>query len=81
MQAMKYMVILSALLGAVLIYLLSGASANSEFFMHNYYGLLAMADPLRDIRNPSPKDNECIAYTILVARLPAKVQCGLGGAV
>jgi PAS domain S-box-containing protein len=46
MQAMKYLVILSALLGAVLIYLLSGASANSEFFLHNYYGLLAVAGGL-----------------------------------
>jgi len=43
MQAMKYLIILSAATGAVLIYLLSGASANSEFFLHNYYGLLAVA--------------------------------------
>ena len=46
MQAMKYLVILSSLVGIVLIYLLSSASANSGLFMHNYYGLLAVAGGL-----------------------------------
>lgn len=40
---MKYLVILSAALGVVLLYLLASASANSEFFLHNYYGLLAIS--------------------------------------
>jgi PAS domain S-box-containing protein len=43
---MKYLVILSALVGVVLLYLLSSASANSELFLHNYYGLLAVAGGL-----------------------------------
>jgi two-component system, NtrC family, nitrogen regulation sensor histidine kinase NtrY len=46
MQAMKYLVILSTLVGIVLIYLLSSASANSGLFLHNYYGLLAVAGGL-----------------------------------
>lgn len=43
MQALKYLVILSAVVGLVLLYLLSSASANSDLFLHNYYGLLAIA--------------------------------------
>ena len=46
MQAMKYLVILSGVVGIVLIYLLSSASANSALFLHNYYGLLAVAGGL-----------------------------------
>jgi len=46
MQAVKYLVILSAVLGVLLIYLLSSAAANSDFFLHNYYGLLAIAGGL-----------------------------------
>jgi PAS domain S-box-containing protein len=46
MQAMKYLVILSSVVGIVLIYLLSSASANSGMFLHNYYGLLAVAGGL-----------------------------------
>jgi len=46
MQAVKYLIIFSAVLGVVLLYLLSSASANSDLFLHNYYGLLAVAGGL-----------------------------------
>ena len=46
MQAMKYLVSVSAVVGIVLIYLLSSASANSALFLHSYYGLLAVAGGL-----------------------------------
>lgn len=46
MQVVKYLVILSAALGVVLLYLLSSASSNSDLFLHNYYGLLAIAGGL-----------------------------------
>ncbi|MBI5890528.1 MAG: HAMP domain-containing protein [Nitrosomonadales bacterium] len=39
---MKYLVIISGLVGAALLYLLSSASANTDLFSHNYYVLLAM---------------------------------------
>ncbi len=39
---MKYLVIISGLVGASLLYLLSSASANTELFSHNYYVLLVM---------------------------------------
>lgn len=39
---MKWLVILSSIIGTVLLYLLSSASANTELFSHNYYILLAM---------------------------------------
>src|SRR5512135_3596438 len=40
--AMKYLVIISGLIGALLLYLLSSASANTDLFSHNYYVLLLM---------------------------------------
>lgn len=40
---MKYLIISSGLLGGVLLYLLSSASANTDLFSHNYYTLLALA--------------------------------------
>ncbi|HMC13275.1 MAG TPA: ATP-binding protein [Gallionellaceae bacterium] len=46
MQALKYLVFFSAVLGVLLLYLLSSASANSDLFLHNYYGLLAIAGGL-----------------------------------
>lgn len=46
MQALKYLVFFSAALGVLLLYLLSSASANSDLFLHNYYGLLAIAGGL-----------------------------------
>jgi PAS domain S-box-containing protein len=39
---MKYLVIISGVVGASLLYLLSSASANTELFSHNYYVLLVM---------------------------------------
>ena len=39
---MKYLVIISGIIGAALLYLLSSASANTDLFSHNYYVLLAM---------------------------------------
>lgn len=39
---MKYLVIISGLVGASLLYLLSSATANTELFSHNYYVLLVM---------------------------------------
>ncbi|MBI5006589.1 MAG: HAMP domain-containing protein [Nitrosomonadales bacterium] len=43
---MKYLVIISGILGAALLYLLSSASANTELFSHNYYVLLVMTGGL-----------------------------------
>ncbi|MFH0934578.1 MAG: hypothetical protein V1879_05175 [Pseudomonadota bacterium] len=43
---MKYLVIISGLLGAALLYLLSSASANTDLFSHNYYVLLVMTGTL-----------------------------------
>lgn len=43
---MKYLVIVSGVIGAVLLYLLSSASANTELFSHNYYTLLALTGVL-----------------------------------
>ena len=40
---MKYLILFSGLLGALLLYLLSSASANTDLFSHNYYTLLALA--------------------------------------
>ncbi len=40
---MKYLIFISGLIGAFLVYLLSSASANTELFSHNYYTLLALA--------------------------------------
>jgi two-component system, NtrC family, nitrogen regulation sensor histidine kinase NtrY len=43
---MKYLVIISGVLGAALLYLLSSASANTDLFSHNYYVLLIMTGTL-----------------------------------
>ncbi len=43
---MKYLVIISGIIGAALLYLLSSASANTELFSHNYYVLLLMTGVL-----------------------------------
>lgn len=43
---MKYLIFTSALIGSLLLYLLSSASANTDLFSHNYYGLLALAGSL-----------------------------------
>lgn len=40
---MKYLIIISGLLGALLLYLLSSASANTDLFSNNYYSLLILA--------------------------------------
>lgn len=40
---MKYIIFISGLIGALLLYLLSSASANTDLFSHNYYSLLALA--------------------------------------
>jgi PAS domain S-box-containing protein len=40
---MKYLIIISGLLGAFLLYLLSSASANTDLFSRNYYSLLILA--------------------------------------
>lgn len=39
---MKYWVIISGIIGAFLLYLLSSASANTDLFSHSYYTLLAL---------------------------------------
>lgn len=39
---MKYLILISAVAGAALLYLLSGSSANTEIFSRNYYGLLIL---------------------------------------
>jgi len=38
----KYLILVSAIFGGTLLYLLSGSSANTEFFSSSYYGLLAL---------------------------------------
>ncbi len=43
---MKFLVIISGVVGAALLYLLSSASANTELFSHNYYVLLVMTGVL-----------------------------------
>lgn len=43
---MKYLIFLSALIGSSLLYLLSSASANTDLFSRNYYGLLTLAGVL-----------------------------------
>jgi len=40
---MKYLIFISAFLGGLLLYLLSSASADTDLFSRNYYGLLALA--------------------------------------
>ena len=40
---MKYLVIISGIIGTALLYLLSSASANTDLFSHNYYVLLMMS--------------------------------------
>ena len=40
---MKYLIMISSLIGALILYLLSSASANTDLFSHNYYTLLALA--------------------------------------
>ncbi|MDD5179648.1 MAG: ATP-binding protein [Gallionellaceae bacterium] len=43
---MKYLIFFSALIGSLLLYLLSSASANTDLFSRNYYGLLTLAGAL-----------------------------------
>lgn len=43
---MKFLIALSAMIGAALLYLLSSASANTELFSHNYATLLALTGGL-----------------------------------
>lgn len=43
---MKYLIILSGLIGALLLYLLSSASANTDLFLRNYYSLLSLTSLL-----------------------------------
>lgn len=43
---MKYLIFISGLLGGLLLYLLSSASANTDLFSRNYYSLLALAGML-----------------------------------
>lgn len=43
---MKYLISISAITGCILLYLLSSASANTDLFSRNYYGLLAIAGVL-----------------------------------
>jgi two-component system, NtrC family, nitrogen regulation sensor histidine kinase NtrY len=43
---MKYLVIISSVVGVALLYLLSSASANTDLFSHNYYLLLAVTGVL-----------------------------------
>src|SRR5271169_1290421 len=43
---MKYLAIVSTLIGGLLLYLLTSASANTDLFSRNYYGLLALAGTL-----------------------------------
>lgn len=40
---MKYLIFISALIGSLLLYLLSSASAKTDLLSRNYYGLLALA--------------------------------------
>jgi nitrogen fixation/metabolism regulation signal transduction histidine kinase len=39
----KYLILISGIIGALLLYLLSSASANTDLFSRNYYALLALA--------------------------------------
>ena len=39
---MSYLILFSAIAGGLLLYLLSGSSANTEIFSVNYYGLLGL---------------------------------------
>lgn len=43
---MKYLAFFSTLIGGLLLYLLTSASANTDLFSRNYYGLLALAGAL-----------------------------------
>ena len=43
---MKYLAFFSALIGGLLLYLLASASANTDLFSRNYYGLLGLAGAL-----------------------------------
>ena len=43
---MKYLIVICVLAGSLLLYLLSSASANTDLFSRNYYGLLALAGVL-----------------------------------
>lgn len=43
---MKYLILISGLIGVVLLYLLSSASANTDLFSRNYYTLLILAGML-----------------------------------
>ena len=43
---MKYLIFISALIGSLLLYLLSSATANTDLFSRNYYGLLTLAGVL-----------------------------------
>ena len=43
---MKYLIFVSALIGSLLLYLLSSATANTDLFSRNYSGLLALAGML-----------------------------------
>jgi PAS domain S-box-containing protein len=43
---MKYLVIISGIVGTALLYLLSSASANTDLFSHNYYVVLVMTGVL-----------------------------------
>ena len=43
---MKYLAIVSTLIGGLLLYLLTSASANTDLFSRNYYALLALAGAL-----------------------------------
>jgi PAS domain S-box-containing protein len=40
---LKYLILISGIIGALLLYLLSSASANTDLFSRNYYALLALA--------------------------------------
>ncbi len=69
---MKYVILLSVLIGSVLLYLLSSHSANTELFSRNYYGVLVLTGSLAG------------ALTILVAfqfwRLRQKLRRKIFGA-
>ncbi len=43
---MKYLIIISGIIGALLLYLLASASTNTDLFTRNYYTLLALAGSL-----------------------------------
>ncbi len=43
---MKYLIIISGMIGGALLYLLSSASANTDLFSHNYYSLLVLTGML-----------------------------------